>query len=306
MPKRYNRLFSADRKREKQKQLERMRIKREKEKTKRKAGRNPRKYEYGIKRDGTYGRLNAADRGYNDFMSGKFTNGKSVPTSKDIRNLKEFIKSQMPEFKQRVQTLKEHFGRNINASPAFWELEQSGGENIDLAMDDYSDLIGEFFRIHKFMNDRTSTPQGVDEYYHEFDDGLSQFDIDESVEEVARKLSDELEDFVETDTTPEELEETIKDVQKSVDAWDKMQDDGKHGEEIAKDKDKWTILHRIKSMYPEIGANNTIASEILRKIEQIMSESKYSIDDITMMIIRDVEAERETFRQRTAQRMKYF
>lgn len=55
--------------------------------------------------------------------------------------------------------------------------------------------------------------------------------------------------------------------------------------EVAVDADKWTILKRLKDIDPTLQVNKGYASMVLHEIEFIIQEQRYTVDEITSMMI---------------------
>lgn len=55
--------------------------------------------------------------------------------------------------------------------------------------------------------------------------------------------------------------------------------------EVAVDADKWTILKRLKDIDPTLQVNKGYASMVLHEIEFIIQEQRYTVDEITAMMI---------------------
>lgn len=194
---RKNRLFSADRKAEKAKQRERnrqrklrerenQRQKKLKEKSRKpvKSSRNvdTKTYQYGIKRNGKYGRLNAAERADYNFTQGTFfgERGKE-PTARDISDMKALLREKFSERDKRVQEFVDA-GVNPMESMALFELKESGDDNGFENMVDYYDLISVYANIQKYLNDETSSLSGYGAWYErlfEQDGDVTYYDSDE-------------------------------------------------------------------------------------------------------------------------------
>lgn len=257
-----HRLFSADRKREKKRQAERRarsRAKTNRSKSTRTAKSKPKNkglYVYGIKSNGKYGRLNAAERGEMYYKQGKFLgiHGQE-PTERDIEDFRAFLKEEIKvHYVPRIQDLENT--QTLSRSMAYHDLQESGGEpQTDYV--DYYDLVNEYARLETFLNDVTSLPKGVDDWY----DSVSDLYGEETENLDDYENSEESVDFVDLDETTER----------------------------AQALDVWTIMRRMKELYPEIAQSDELASETFRQIEALIDEENYSVEEITFMIINRYE-----------------
>lgn len=130
---------------------------------------------YGFKASGKWGKLNAAE------LAEKIMNEGFNPPHMDKsqkKALDEFYKKMAQETNEKIERLRVYLEQSGNRSSAYDDIMQSGGRIPEKTPKTFDEMRIQLKRMQFFDDDETSTPDGVESFYNDFEEQFSD-DIDD-------------------------------------------------------------------------------------------------------------------------------
>lgn len=136
---------------------------------------------YGFKSSGKWGKLNAAE------LAEKIMNEGFSPPHMDKsqkKSLNDFYKKMATETNEKIERLRVYLEQSGNKSKAYDDIMQSGGKIPEQTPKAFDEMRIQLKRMQFFDDDETSTPEGVESFYDEFNE---QFADTEDIPDLSQR-----------------------------------------------------------------------------------------------------------------------